>query len=399
MTREHNFGLAGFERQLSDHELTRDLAAFEQAVVDIREFPPGNSKVVEACMEATLQDLHNESFPEFNQTVLTFLRDRPDMSAHLKVQLFWRVFQHSLIKSSDNINYPADYAKVMTWQKAFRSILEDAPNAINPDGWEVQELLATHTVQTNEPRRYSGVKIAIDAYSDIIGQEPSYVDAGCSAGLGQIQIGENIPFRGVNIDTRKREVRHRVRSGLNKQISFSKIVGFDMISGTSIEWVDACSNPKELADTARNRDRRKYREHLGTHRKYYKRLHGDLSEGDPGIKAVMDENNGQKYDVASALTMLYEIPVDLQTKATKTLEYLSKCLVVVVDFAEISHEDPTQLITAKNIYAPGSRYRLLAKELTGDNLNWQHLGTFDNGRCTSFKPEKILLKRYVDLGL
>jgi hypothetical protein len=203
----------------------------------------------------------------------------------------------------------------------------------------------------------------------------------------------------VNIDTRKREVRHRVRSGLNKQISFSKIVGFDMISGTSIEWVDACSNPKELADTARNRDRRKYREHLGTHRKYYKRLHGDLSEGDPGIKAVMDENNGQKYDVASALTMLYEIPVDLQTKATKTLEYLSKCLVVVVDFAEISHEDPTQLITAKNIYAPGSRYRLLAKELTGDNLNWQHLGTFDNGRCTSFKPEKILLKRYVDLGL
>lgn len=399
MNMEPSFGLPGFEQELTPIEVQRGLLDFERAVEDVRHFPPGDSKVVTACMEAIQCDLHDDKFPEFKSVIEGFIKDRPEMNGHLKVQLFWRVFQHILLKRDDRDRYPADYVNRLTWQIAFRTALDNNDADTNPEGWEVQELLATQNIQTNEPKRYSGVKIAVDAFSNILPERPSYVDAGCSAGLGQIQLGENIPFRGIDIKTNSPSVRRRVRAGLVSSLGFSSIVGFDKITGTSIEWVDACSNPKELTNTERNRERRRYRQNLVMLQNNYRRVHGDLTEGYAGVEGVLSENGGNPYDIASSLTTFYEIPLNLQPTAMKTFESLTNKLAVVVDFAEVNKDDPTQIITAKNIYDPSSKYRLLAKLVDSDDSPWQVLGTYDNGRCGSFRPDRALLERYAKLDL
>ena len=392
-----NYGIAGFDRKLTAAEIATDVYHFEAALHDLAAHPPGNSEALVAFSEAALLDLHDEvNFPEFRQVVEDFMADRPEIGAAYKVQLFWRSFQYLLLNRATDNQYPAAYKNVMTWQTAFRAMLVHEDGRHTSEGWTLQEILAVNNNQTNEPRRYAGVKLAIAAFADVLPPKPSLVDAGCSAGLGQIQIGENIPFYGIDIKATP-SCRKALRELFIGNVAIGNNIGFDKLSSSDIKWVEANSYyPSELEDNKFNHSKRRLREFLYRKRQGFKPLFGDLTEGPDGVQEVLEKNDGLKFNVASALTALYEIPKNKRRVALTTLESLSDTLVVVQDFAEIDPENQTNLRFADDIYAPSSRYKLFAKRVDQPNEQpWEHLGTWNNGRCTVFRPAEALISRCV----
>lgn len=387
------YGLAGFDKHLTDSEAAADMQDFETALHELADHPPGNSQALVSFSAAAVNALHDENFPEFRQLTDGFIRGRVDMVAPYKVQLFWRAFQYVLLERTHDALYPAAYGNELTWQMAFRTILTDRPGKMNPEGWALKEMLDVNNNQTNEPRRYAGIKLAIAAYARELPAAPSLVDAGCSAGLGQIQIGENIPFRGIQLEAGL-EVRKLLRDRLMAKLAISNNIGFDKVVGIDPKWVEACSYyPSELEDTKLNQSKRRFREFLYRRRRNFVRLHGDLTEGPDSLDDIIDRNQGQPYDVATALTSLYEIPKDQLAVATDSLESLSGKLVVVQDFAEIDKHDPTKLVFAEDIYAPDSKYQLFSKLKANGDDHWTHLGTWSSGRCARFKPTDALIER------
>lgn len=390
-----NFGLPGFERTLTDGEVIDEINQFEQALIDLGDHPPGNSEALIAFSQAALSDLHNTEFPEFSAVVAGFIRDRPEMVAPYKVQLFWRTFQYTLINRQADVQYPQAYKQPRAWHAAFRDILVDPPDRMNYEGWTLRELLATNNNQTNEPRRYAGVKLAIAAHAQKLPESLSIVDAGCSVGLGQIQIGENIPFTGIAIEADK-DTRKLLREKLLARLSITNNVGFDQVIGIDPKWVEANSfYPSELEENKYNNSKKHFRDFLYRRRADFIREHADLTEGQICTKDVLARNNGQAYDVAMALTSLYEIPKDKLGGAVDTLQSLTNKLVVVQDFANINPADPTKLEFAVDLYAPETKYRMFTK-LVGEEDQWTHLGTWNSGRCTRFRPTAALIEKCLE---
>lgn len=387
------YGVASFEKKMTPLEVASGVQDFEAALHDLALHPPGKSDTLVAFSAAALHDLHDESFPQFKQLVEDFVRGRTDMVAPYKVQLFWRAFQYLLLERTADKEYPAAYNNSLTWQIAFRTILIDPPDRLNPEGWSLMEMLDVNNNQTNEPRRYAGVKLAIAAHANALPDAPSLVDAGCSAGLGQIQIGENIPFHGIHIEA-EQNIRKLLRARLIGTMAISNNIGFDKIVGIDPKWVEACSYyPSELEDTQLNHSKHKFRQFLYQRREDFVRLHGDLTEGPGSLDDILVRNQGQQYDVAAALTSLYEIPKDQICIAAKALESLTDKLVVVQDFADIDPTDSTKLIFAEDIYGPASKYRLFSKLISDGEEAWTHLGTWSSGRCARFRPTAALIDK------
>lgn len=388
MAEDSKYGIPGFEAKLTKAEIGQSIEEFENSLKEMAEHPPGNSQALIAFSEAAVTDLHDKGgFPAFREVVEDFMRDRPELVAPYKVQLFWRTFQYMLLDKDDRLHYPTEYDSPIIWQAAFRSILHDYPSR-----WHLQELLATRNNQTNEPRRYAGAKLAVTAFRHMLPDAPSLVDAGCSVGLGQVQLAANIPFKGVRINAAPAD-RKLIRSILFSQLTFSTIVGFDKVANTDTKWVEANSYyPSELTNTPENRARQAYRHFLYRERVKAKILVGDLVEGYDGVIDVIQYNNLKPYDAALAITTLYELPGEEVDQATATLESLTDKLVVVQDFAQINPRDPTKLIFAKDIYAPGSKYQLFAKPLKQRRAQWQQLGSWNSGRANVFTPSDYLIR-------
>lgn len=393
------------ERNLSPEIIQHELGLFAESLVELYDNPPGGSPVVRAFCEVALVDLYdNDNFPEFQESITNFIQDRHDpyVFPHIKAQLLWRSYNYIFLKRAEAYD-PSNYVDRTKWHNEFSDILTGKTPDNTRECWLLEELLATKNIQTNVPLRYAAAKLAIEAFRDILPTQPTFVDAGCSAQYGQIQLEENIPFEGIELLTRDQQLRRQIRASLSARRLYNNTVGFDQVAGIDKDWVRANNYPEEHAPTHKNYGREKLRRALTEHydRNVYKRVHGDLTLGDAGIADVLVKNGGRKFDVAMALTTLYEVPLPSRLVALRTLESLATALSVVVDFVEeIDPGDPTNLIFSQtSVNSAKYNYKLYARPLIDSDADapYEHLATFDSGRCNKMIPEPALVTRFAAL--
>jgi hypothetical protein len=349
-------------------------------------------EVVPAFSYTALEDIDNitDDFPEFRTFVEAFLDDRPELPSAYSAKLLFNEFQYMLLEYSPD-TYPAEYTSQSAWHSAFRALVLN--KAISN---EMRSDLASRNIQTNEPRRYAGLQLAIAAHSDkggLITAPPSLVDAGCSAGLGLVQLKEGVPFKDVQILRASPELRHYLRQKLLGRVTLDKVVGFDQVAldKDTLRWIEANSYVTELGDEVR-----------AAHRKFLssKRNKSDaevsiikadlLDTRHLGAVRRASHSGDGKFDISSAFTALYEAKDPV--KAQNELQRLARTMTVVQDYAELDPGDPAKLVFRKNIYARDSRYNLFVKYvLDRRNPSWHMLGSWgSSGRCYHFSPTEQL---------
>ena len=391
------FGLTESYHHPVAEYVAAEKAAFIESLEKMGENPPGGSVALSEFSKAALTDLSENQtrFPELGNLVDAFIEQRPDMDGAYKVQHFWRTFQSYLI-DTDRPHYPREYI-CTTWQGVFRSMLRD-PERVR----DIEQKLWTRNNQANEPRRYAGLKLAMAINRPPLPSKPTLVDAGCSAGLGPVQILKNINFENVRFDTEDCTVAEYLQRRLAGKLALGTTVGFDseIIDKATIDWVEANSYyPSELLDNRKRSHRKRlYRarreltgRHLPAEDQRFKVELANLipydDRDDDTLESVRSHVPGGKYDVAAALTTLYEMPEEDRLRAIKQLASLADKMIFVQDFAYRDPDDPSHLIFPGIYTTPYTAFIRLPDD---PENTWHELGQWDSGRCYAFTPSKLL---------
>ncbi|MDB5175514.1 MAG: hypothetical protein JWM81_372 [Candidatus Saccharibacteria bacterium] len=351
--------------------------------------PPGGSPEIKSFAMAAIECVQSpEEYPEFNQVLQSFVSSRQDKRhkglklPDYQAQLLRIGFQYVLMDMDPA--YPAGGRDTDKWHGWFGAILENPYRRAM-----LEDALWANDNQANDEKRYAGGKIAIAAYADRLPAELSLIDVGCSAGLGPIQLGENLPFSDFKIKASGyagRLIRKALRRNLNLKVN----AGLDKVPEINWPWVEACSYyPHELTNV-----RRKYlrgllfRKHDG-----FSFVQGDITKGETaeGLQGARKLVPGGKYLVGMAFNSMYEVDPPELGRAMNSFESLASGLAIVQDAVKISRKDPRRLEFAADIY--DHPYNLVCKDLTVPNQPYVLLGTWSSFRCGTFTATEYLEDR------
>jgi hypothetical protein len=373
-------------------EYSDQLNNFREA---ISQLPIGThgGDVIPMFSKVILEDLDNKegNSPELKKFIEVYLEDRPDSDTEpssYRAKLFFNEFQYMFLDRARD-TYPRTFEKEDVMRNAIRDLLNDPETY-----YQMSADLMWFNVQTNEPRRYAGLQLAINSHlqhTRLLPADPTHVDIGTSVGLGIVQIVEGIPFKNIRIHHESSDLRRQLRETFAAKTILNHVVGFDRLPA-NIPWVEANSYyVEEFGDSEKSELRK---------RLYYgldkiSVLQADLL--DPQQLEVVhraSEAKDGKFDASSALTVIHQMPDTL--KAQKSQESLTRTLAVIQDYAEIDPDDPTQLLFSKAIAK--SSYNLFVKYASDPrNQAWHMLGSWGkSGRCYQFTPTQELERLYLD---
>ena len=378
---------AGIDNEpLSSSELQRRMGCMVNSLYGITVHPPGNSEEIRAFGVTALERAkHAAPHSPFHSVLTDLIQIRQDLPIDHQAQLLRIGFQYELCKVEPT--YPAGGKDPRQWHRWMDRILEDSYARA-----DLEDALLTHYNQANDPKRYAGPKLALLACADRLPPSFDIVDSGCSAGLGQIQIGENLPFSQIKFVTDQRFMRFILHQVLKSALDVGKNIGFDRVVDSNIDWVEACSYyPHEYADKSKIAQRQA----LYKKRDGFRITYGDINDGpdNVGLAEVRKHVPNGKFNVSMSVTSLYEIPSAKRDQAVKNLESLADHLTIIQDVAEIDPNDPTKLIFATDIYAPTAHYNLFMKDVSRPDQPFEKLGRWANFRCHTFTPTRTLLNK------
>lgn len=384
-----------FEYPGLDTLLSHDLSPLEQVSVrhDMRnafwgivQHPPNGSAVYSAFGYAAWEAMQKpEDHPKFNDFIDTFNSSRQNLPVEHRVQLLRIGFQYALMRADEN--YPINGEDKDQWHAWFDCILDD--EYLRAD---LEEAVWTFNNQANWPQRMAGEKIAYAAHADILPDPADLVDAGTSAGLGLVQLKDNLPFSRITVRHPSKVARRLVHRAVNEPLNIGRAVGFDILAGANKYWVEACTY---YDSDLRKAVLRRHRDQLYRQRSHIKIVQGDLAAGDDedGLSEVRGQLKDGKADIGSAVNCLYEVHPDHLYEATLSFESLIKFLAITQDSAEIDPNDPTRLIYNRDIYAPSAHYNLFSKEVHAPGQPQVHLGRWLTFRCNTFVPTDECIDR------
>ncbi len=240
------------------------------------------------------------------------------------------------------------------------------------------------------------------AHADILPTNNlTFVDGGCAAGLGQFQLEENESFGEIRCANKLFTPIERFATEKLTMAALSRYlasnggnVSFDRLPNIDWPWIEASRHyPADFREEVIN-CLRIQEEHYRA-RGHLRVVQGDFVGGGNlgGLTKVRSLSPDGKWDVAMAVTSLYEVPKTDINEALLSVESLARHLVIVQDTAEIDETDPTKLIFADDIYAPSARYRLFSKVVSKPGQPYVQLGTFKDFRCGEMEAEPYLIDR------
>ena len=372
--------------RLTPAAVEQQLSEFEQGLIEFWREPPDGSDILRSFAVAAATDFNSQKFPEFREVISGLIQNRPTAMRDYRIQLLWRALQKQLLKKDrqgqDLPQYPDAYRQPAPWQTAFQVIIKDPLSR-----HELEEDLHTKHIQTNEPQRYAGKKLAIRGHEEQLPDQPSLLDIGTSAGLGLVQLMKNIPFAEIRIagplveeDPSIIPLFHRKFLG---KLALGKVVGVDkvLIDPGSIEWIEACSYyPTELA----SEKRRQHRHRLYQHRPELDQRLIDITVADKQLEEIQKITPEGSYTVTSALTTYYAMTKRGERKrALQNQVKLTSHLQVVQDFADLSEDNPDELKFRVNVRGSNN---LFVRYPRAAEPRWHLLGGFTNGRARTFIP-------------
>lgn len=368
---------------LSRRQKAVEIKGMHNAIWGMVQHPPGSSTVVQAFALTAHEYLAKPKMhPDFVELIHSLNQSRQDLAVEHRAQLLRIAYQFVLHRAG--VGYPKGGDKPERWDAWLRLAHE------RPYKGELEEALWSNYNQANIPNRYAGVKLALAAHADILPPVMTYVDNGTAAGLGPIHLAHGFNFPGIRV-LDSSPIRKLVHGAWNRPTVFNKVVGYDLFV-PSLPWIEACSYyPEEYP----NKERQREREELYNDPGIFQFIHADVLGGTAGGLNEVRAQAPAGYDVGSSVTTNYEIEPDRQDEANIAFEGLIKTLAIYQEPAEIDPNNPRRLIYAKDLYAPSTRYNLFTKDLTRPDQPLEHLGTWNNYRCTSFRPTDLLIHKLI----
>lgn len=370
-------------------------AEMVDAFFSMTQHPPGDSTYFQAFAVAALEcTLNPDRFTDFNEVLdeLIAYRSRganpldiPHQAQLLRINYVYALRKHGTDfpdKGEDPVTWLHWFDTVLQ-HKLARGMLEDANISYNNGA--------------TDERRYAGMKIGMKVMADILPDRPLDIfDAGCSAGIGGIQLGENLPFINVRFNA-KPEIRKLGRRALNEWLDIGRNVGADIYPNGDIPHVEAASY---YIEEYRNTARRDRRAKLYQYRKGYRIIPADitgLADQGSGLQTVKEIFPGGQADIGMEVTSWYMLPKEHVSLATKNLDDLSRFITLAQDKAVVDPARPSQLAFASDIYAPSTKYGLFVKQTQVPGAKQELLGTWDSFRCNVFTPSAFCVDKLVQL--
>ncbi|MDB5161235.1 MAG: hypothetical protein JWO96_615 [Candidatus Saccharibacteria bacterium] len=306
--------------------------------------------------------------------------------------------QYNLLNLPGGRRFPDGFHSANDVEEEIKRWYEEEPD--DPNEFSKADIfennILRHFINTNIPQRYVGVMIAKYIYGDEFPDEVFSADIGCSQGEGWAQIAANLPFDEIGIYSRDeatgllvpdKQQTMVINHEINKPLNVGYSLGVDLTQPRDAEtanWALSNRRPSELMDRRlMNKDY-----YLSTVSLPNLAFHlGDATDSAEvvDIQRAIAKNwpdKPQKPNLITDFTVLYEssdeeVGVMLQNEA----ELLAKNGVILLqEPMEIDLSAPNGLRMYDDFRIPGI-YKLIAYWPHQKDRGFEHLATYDSGRC------------------